>query len=213
MSKLRITLDAVKLLRSMVVSCGNIECFTAIKVLESVGDTVDFDVIAKVPDYTYRLKAFERLEKYAADNRLDVLDVYDVAAYFGGDFHISIMDEFTAHAGLARYFGEAAGLVTHVLLPLSDSKYINHEFTVVFRNTYCINPSEAGVPCFHLGLVVNVPLTAEQVQSILDMQYRNKTFTGYLVETPKVIDIPKEYYTALNCLVDRTGDAGVVGTN
>lgn len=204
MSNLRITLDAVKLLRSMVVSCGNIECFEAIKVLESVDNTVDFDTIAKVPNYSYRLKAFERLEKYAAEKKLNVLAVYDVAAYFGGDFHISIMDEFTAHAGLARYFGEAAGLVTHVLLPLSESKYINHEFEVEFRNTYCINPREIGVPCFHLGLVVNVPLTAKEVQSILEVQYKNQTFLGYLAATPEVIDIPHEYYTALNCLVSKS---------
>lgn len=204
--KLRITLGAVKLLRAMVVSCGNIDCFEAIKVLESVGQTIDFDVIAKVPDYTYRLKAFERLEKYARDNSLEVLEAYDVAAYFGGDFHISIMDEFTAHAGLSRYFGESVGLVTHVLLPLTGTTYTNHEFNVSFKGAYCLNPEEDGVPCFHLGLIVNVPLTKNQVHKILEAQYVNSIFRTYLEQLPPTIEIPKEYFIALNCLVDRSSE-------
>ena len=201
MPKLQITLGGIQLLRSMIVSCGNFDCFEAIAVLESVEGTVDFDTIAKIPNYSYRLKAFERLEKYAEENKVSTLGVYDVAAYFGGDFHINIMDEFSAHAGLARYFGESAGLVTHVLLPLTGNKYINHEFEIEFLGTYCINPDQNGVPCFHLGLVVNVPLTAEQVQTILETQYQNKVFRGYLKEMPRKLNIPPEYYTALNCLV------------
>jgi hypothetical protein len=204
MPKLQITLPAARLLRAMIVSCGNIDCFEAIKVLEKVDDTIDFDDISKIPDYSYRLKAFERLEKYAEDNRLTALSVYDVAAYFAGDYHISIMDEFSAHAGLARYFGESAGLVTHVLLPLVGTKYINQEYEIEFRNTYCINPDEPGIPCLHLGLVVNVDITQPEVRTILDGQYNNKIFREYLSETPAVIDIPKEYYTALNCLAIRS---------
>lgn len=206
MSKLRITSDAVRLLRSMIVSCGNINCFEAMKVLDSVDETVDYDLIAKVPNYSYRLKAFERLEKYAEMNHLETIELFDVACYFGGDYHISLMDEFAAHAVLARYLGEvgeAFGLVSHVLLPLEGTTYKNHEYQFDIQGAFHIDPSSPGIPCFHLGLIVNVPITEKQKDEILEVQYHNEVFREHLAELPPVINIPKEYYQALNCIAEK----------
>lgn len=217
MSELRITKPAVRLLRSMIVSCGNINCFEAMKVLDSVEGTIDYDAIAKIPSYSYRLKAFERLEKYAQINNLKLIDLFDVAMYFGGDYHISLFEEFAAHAVLARYLGEVGddfGLISHVLLPLTKSSslrgtkqssffYRNHEYEFEIKGAFHINPKSEGIPCFHLGLIVNVPLTDAEIDQILDVQYKNEVFREHLSALPEVIEIPKEYYQALNCIATK----------
>lgn len=206
MDSLQITKPAAELLRSMIVSCGNINCFEAMDVLENVSNTVEYDSIAKIPEYSYRLKAFERLEKYAELNHLSRIDVYDVAMYFGGEYHISVFDDFAHEGVLARYLGEVGedfGLVGHVLLPLVGMKYVNREFEIEIQGAFCINPGEPGVPCFHLGLIMNVPLELEQAKKILDTQYHNAVFLDHLRRLPKTITIPKEYFHALNCIVEK----------
>jgi hypothetical protein len=170
------------------------------KMLGAVKDTVPYDSIARIEGYGYRLRVFERLQHYANEQGLTTLDVGDVARYFGGVLHINIMAEHAGHAGLARFLGEAAGLVTHVLLPLEGKTYRNAGCEIVFENVCELNPGEPGVPCFHLGVVVNVPLAPTEVREILEAQASSKVFTDYLREVGPIVRIPKEYYYALNCL-------------
>jgi hypothetical protein len=209
-SNLQITKSACWLLRAMIVSCGNINCFEAMKNLEGVEGTVNYESIAKIPEYSYRLKAFERLEKFAELNNLTTIDLFDVAMYFGGDYHISVFEDFAHEGVLARYLGEVGehfGLVGHVLLPLERNCYMNKEFEFEIEGAFVINPDEAGVPCFHLGLIVNIPLADSQVNKLLEVQYNNETFHYHLEKLPKKIHIPREYFTALNCIAERSSSA------
>jgi|GEM_PF-1747379 len=198
-----ITCEAAKLIRSMVVSCGSTGCVATMKLLDSQTGTVPYDSISKIEGYSYRLKVFERLQHYANQEGLKTIEVADVARYFGGTLHIDIMCEHASHAGLARFLGEAAGLVTHVFLPLEGRTYRNAGQEIIFENTYELNPGKPGVPCFHLGVVINVPISASVVREILAEQAGSEAFVDYLKEIDSTIVIPEQYYYALNCLAHK----------
>jgi hypothetical protein len=204
MKDLLITPAGAHLLRSMVVSCGSVNCVETMRLLEQVGETTELGPLAKIEGYGYRLKAFERIYRFAAEQNLEIINAYEMAWYFGSNLHIKIMSENAGHAGLARFLGEAAGLVTHVLLPLNEqNEYVNADKRVKFNNVFYVNKNEPGIPCFHLGVVVNVPITKEQADSILREQANNSVFVEYLKELPDEINIPTEYYEAVYCLAKK----------
>jgi len=191
---------AAKLTRSMIVSCGSIGCVATMALLDQVQGTVPYDSIARIEGYGYRLKVFERLQYYANQQGLETIEVADVARYFGGRLHIDIMCEHAGHAGLARFLGEAAGLITHILLPLEENVYRNAGREIVFEDAYTLNPRESGIPCFHLGVIINVPIEATVAKEILAEQAASPAFVDYLAQVDSVVRIPNQYYQALNCL-------------
>lgn len=194
-----ITLGAAKVLLGMITSCGNYGCFRAIENLRQVTGTVSLASVG-MEDGQWLMAAFSRLKEFAVEEGITTLDTFDVARYFGGNMHIEIFRRHPS-AGLGEYLGPYAGLVSHVLLPLDpDMVYRNAGFEVGFAG-YEINynPKEKGVPCYHLGVVVNIPLTKHQVEVIKAEQKASKPFIEALSKLKGPIVPPTEYYKALTC--------------
>lgn len=205
MDDLLITPGGAKVLRAMIVSCGNSGCFEAIRDLEAVSKDLPLSAVALDADGNWRMSVFQRLGWFAADENLKLLDIFDIARYFGGQLHIEIIERLADHAGLGQFFGREIGLVTHVLLPLDGTKYQNGSFKLNFNKSIVFNPQEKGVPCYHLGVIVNIPLTKEQKNAILTEQATSKTFMSALRKTSgKTIEPPSEYLAALNCTVEKS---------
>jgi len=201
MKDLLITPGAAKVLREMIVCCGNSGCFEAIKVLKTVKKNVRFNKVALDKDGNWRMSVFQRLGWFATDENLSILDTSDIASYFGGRLHIEIIERLADHAGLGRYLGRNIGLVTHVLLPLSkDLSYHNGSFELKFTNPIILNPKEEGTPCYHLGTVAHIPLSKKEVAVILAKQLASPPFKRSLAKiSGQTIVPPPEYLIALNC--------------
>jgi hypothetical protein len=99
MKDLLITPAAAKLLRSMVVSCGSSNCFETMRLLDEVEETTELEPIAKIEGYGYRLKAFERIYRFAREQNLEVIDVFEMAWYFGSNLHIQIWPKMRGMQG------------------------------------------------------------------------------------------------------------------
>lgn len=197
-----ITALGAKALRAMIVSCGQAGCFRAIELLEAVTEDVPLNSIGIDEAGKWRMAAFARLSDYAQERGLGVLDYINVVEYFAGAKHIDIFSR-TPDAGMGKYVGPYAGLVSHVLLPLdSDLTYRNSKYKVGFDgHTVHFNPEETGVPCYHLGVVVNFPLTSQEVAKIKAEQLSAEPFRRALEKISDPIVPPVEYWEALNCTV------------
>jgi uncharacterized protein (DUF3820 family) len=200
-----ITPDGAKVLRAMIVSCGSAGCFEAVKNLEAVTETVPLSSVGMDASGHWLMAAFSRLKDFAVDEGVVELDTFDVARYFGGAMHIRIMDAISDHAGMGQYLGPYVGLVSHVLMPLTGGIYQNGALVVDLGGKYLtFNPNEKGVPCYHLGVVVNIPLSKEEVAIILADQAKSKAFTSAIAKLKGPIIPPDDYFQALTCTVNKS---------
>jgi hypothetical protein len=199
-----ITPAGAKVLRAMIVSCGSAGCFEAVKNLEAVAETSPLATVGMDAQGHWLMAAFSRLKDFAVDEGIGELDTFDIARYFGGAMHIRIMDAISDHAGMGQYLGPYVGLVSHVLMPLTDGVYRNGKLLVDFGGKYLtFNPEEPGVPCYHLGVVVNIPLTKAEVEVILEAQANSETFTSAIAKLKGPIIPPDDYFQALTCTVQK----------
>jgi hypothetical protein len=191
----------------MIVSCGSAGCFEAVKNLEGVTKTVPLTSVGMDKQGHWLMAAFSRLKDFAIEENVSNLDTFDIARYCGGAMHIRIMDAISDHAGMGQYLGPYVGLVSHVLMPLTDGVYRNGKLMVDFGGKYLtFNPEEPGVPCYHLGVVVNIPLTEAEVAVILDAQAKSKTFTSAIAKLKGPIIPPDDYFQALTCTVEKAAE-------
>lgn len=197
-----ITPQGAKVLRGMIVSCGSAGCFEAIRLLEGIRVRVPLTAVGLDQSGNWRMAAFSRLKDYAVAEGIRVLDAWEVIHYFGGRHHIDIMERIADHAGIGQYLGPHAGLVSHVALPLADGLYQNNEHTLSFGGQLLeYNPDEEGIPFYHLGVVVRVPLTNDQLSRIKAEQLESEAFTRALTKIADPIVPPPEYWEALTCTV------------
>ena len=202
MSDIMITPGGAKVLRAMIVSCGSAGCFAAIKLIEAVTEPVALTSVGLDASGHWHMAAFSRLKDYAVDRGLTLLDTYDIARYFGGQAHIDIIHAIADHAGLGEYLGPYVGLVSHVLLPLKEGAYRNVDLRVDFdARAIVVNPEDSGVPCYHLGAIVNIALSPKQVAEILAEQRKSEAFVTAVKKIKGPIVPPEEYWEALNCTV------------
>ncbi len=195
-----ITPRAAKVLGSMIVTCGTSGCFEAFHRLAGARSQVALSEIGTDGEGNWLMSVFQRLKWYAADESLEVLDTADIVRYFGGTLHIRIMEAISDHAGLGRYLGKNVGLVTHVLLPLKRRSYANEGYLITFARALELNPDDKGRPFYHLGAIVNIPVTKSVVNEVLEMQSKSEAFMSALSRIDGMtIEPPAEYLAGLNC--------------
>jgi hypothetical protein len=190
--------SGAKVLRAMIISCGNRECFKAAEILDSVTAEMPFLEVALNKEGAWHMKAHERLYNFCQKKKIRTINAFEAAWYFGGSEHIEIMKRYGGHAGLGEFLGADAGLVSHTLLPLgSELIYENSGKKIQFQKF--VDLGGDGVPCFHLGVVVRIPLSESEVSVIKDEQSANKDFMNALLKCGDTIVPPHEYFEALNC--------------
>ena len=194
-----ISSGAAKVLRAMIVSCGSSGCFEAVRDLANVDEKVSIEEIGLDKSGNWKMAVFQRLLWYAREEKIEEFSTFDMVCYFAGNLHIEIMSRISDHAGLGEYLGKDIGLVTHVLLPLEGDVYNNAGYSVRFKKAVEVNPKEKGYPCYHLGLIVNVDITQDQVARIKKIQAKNKDFVFALSKIKGAVSPPDEYFKALNC--------------
>lgn len=205
MDDIIITLAAIRVLVALIASCGTLGCKTSIGLLKSA--TTDMSLASLGIDESggWRMGVFDRLSTYAKKRGISTLDVIDVVSYFSGSDHI---EYFRVHpsAGMGEFVGPSAGLVTHVLLPLDpDLIYRNAGYEISFDGrTILYNKGASGTPCYHLGVVVNIPLTKDQVEGILAEQRASEPFMSALSKIKGPIVPTEEYWQALSSTVKAT---------
>ena len=199
-----ITPGGAAVLRAMIVSCGSVGCLTSIDLLGKVTKPVTLASLGLDDDGHWRMAAFSRLKDFAVDAGIESLDTFDVARYFGGNTHIEIFRRLP-EAGLGKFLGPYAGLVTHVLLPLSaDGTYQNGKMKVSFSGdipTY--SPSAKGVSCYHLGTISRIPLTEAEIAAVKAEQAASEPFVTAVAKIKGPIVLPENYLTALTCTVNK----------
>lgn len=189
--------DGAGVMKGMIGSCANIlECERTIADLAAVTAPVPLRQVGERPDGTWR-SAFKRLDGFAAANNLESLGAFEVAWYFGSAKHVEIMQRSGGYRRFGDSLGFAKGLVSHVLLPLNEAlEYQNLGCTVRFENLVDPQPSAQGVPCYHLGYVIRIPLSAEQVQQIKADQASSGEFVEALKRIKDPIKTPEAEYQA-----------------
>jgi hypothetical protein len=187
-------------LASMVLSCGNItDCQEMMRKLSVISVTVPLDAIGIRADGTW-YTPFRRLHDFASEWGIKKIGAYEVVAYFGSDNHAQIMQGAGA-AKIGQYLGQDVGLVCHVAMPLDkDLVYRNKEATLSFTNFLDLGGS--GVPIYHLGAIVRLPIGPEQIEAVLGEQRESKLFWEALSRiSGSEIELPPEYLEGV-CLTN-----------
>ncbi len=198
MKNIKITPKAAQLLRAMIVSCGNLDCFDSVQLLHAIRSVVDYSPIAQKVDGTWRMRVFERLFNFVVEQKETVITSNLVAWYFGGQYHIEIMYRLGGHAGLGEYLGAATGLITHTLLPLDkEYNYKNKQIALQFANY--VDLGGEGAPFYHLGVVVRAKIDSKIIETIKEEQAKSEHFLNAVSKINEPIKIPAEYFEALNC--------------
>jgi hypothetical protein len=193
-----LTVEAAKVLVALIASCGTLGCKTSIGLLKSVSQDVSLASIGLDENGGWRMGVFSRLFEFSKERDLKKIDTSELVSYFSGTFHI---EYFRRHpgAGLGNYIGPDAGLVTHVLLPLdSDFVYRNQGFELSLgKEAVFYNKKEVGIPCYHLGVIINLPISEHQKEVILAEQANSKPFMAALAKVKGPIVPPADYLIAL----------------
>lgn len=188
-----------KVLAAMITSCGSLDCRETTKLLLAVEDSVTLFSVGMKEDKMWRLAAFERIYRFCQKHKITELGEWEIAWYFGSDFHVDEMLR-GGYRKLGDYLGYDKGLVAHILLPLNESlEYENLGKKVLFEDMLFLNPGEEGIPCYHLGLVVNIPLSQDQVKKIKESQADSKEFKESLLKITDSIKPPRNYLEGLKC--------------
>lgn len=188
-----------KVLAAMITSCGSLDCRETTKLLMTVEEPVDLLSVGMKENGMWRLAAFERIYRFCQKHNLSELSEWEIAWYFGSDFHVEEMLR-GGYRKLGDYLGYDIGLVAHLLLPLEkDLSYLNLDKKITFEDMLFLNPEEEGVSCYHLGLVVNIPLTDAQVAKIKESQGSSREFKESLLKISNSIRPPRNYLEGLKC--------------
>jgi len=188
-------------LETMVLSCGNIvDCQEMMRKLSNVRVTVPLEAIGTRSDGTW-YTPFWRLNEFAHEWGIEKIGAYEVVAYFGSGKHAEIMQGAGA-AKIGQYLGQDIGLVTHVAMPLGeDLVYRNGDRELRFANH--LDLGGQGVPIYHLGAIVRLPISPEQVEAILEEQRTSPLFWEALKRISRTeIELPPEYLEGV-CLTNQ----------
>jgi hypothetical protein len=189
--------DAARLVREMLGSCGNQSCDEVMAKLGLARVPISLTGFMDRESGSWMKPVFGSLQGYARTEGLYSLGVREVARYFGGKHHIEAMIRKASRSNLGMILGLDAGLVLDVLLPLVDGEYHNGRWQLDMGDFIVANPKEEGVPCYHRGLVVNLPLTPDDVIEILGEQQASEEFAAAIERLKGPIVLPPEYLEAL----------------
>lgn len=181
---------------AMMEICGMVDCRPVVDAVRNAKGKVALSEIGAMPDGKL-YQPFDRLNTYAQANDLMELGTNEVAAYFGSGLHAEIMLR-GGYRRLGQYLGRELGLVTHMLLPISeDGVYKNGGYVLKFDNL--IMPKKEDFPLFcHLGVGVRFDLTKQEIQAILADQLRSKALVRALKKVNgQTVVIPDEYRKAV----------------
>lgn len=202
MKRVFLTPQGARALETMVLSCGNIaDCRDMMRKLSHIRANVSLDAIGRLPSGRWYVP-FERLYAFSLDWGIERIGAYEVVAYFGSNKHAEIMRGAGA-AKIGQYLGQDVGLVAHVAMPLDgDLVYRNCGHELRFTNH--LDLGGQGVPIYHLGAIVRLPLDPEQVKAILDEQRNSQLFWEALMRISGTeIELPAEYLEGV-CLTNET---------
>lgn len=187
------------LLYWMLGSCGGDSCSPAMAKLKITKVSTALSSFTDSESGQWLKPVFGALQGYAIDEGISQLGAREVARYFGSQRHIDAMVPKVTHqqSSLAVMMGWDAGLVLDVLLPLIDGHYQNGGVDLDLGDYVVVNPDDKGVPCYHRGLVVNLPLTPRDVMKILEEQHRSHIFMEALRRLKSPVKLPAEYLEAL----------------
>lgn len=194
--------DGAKLVREMLGSCGNKACDEVMHKLSLARIPISLTDFVDRESGQWLKPVFGSLKAYAKTEGIHYLGASEVARYFGGKHHIEGMIRKAAgtHEGvnnLAVLMGYNAGLVLDVLLPLTDGYYRNGNWFLDMGDYVIANPETEGVPCYHRGLVVNIPLAPDNVLGMLEEQRESKEFGAAIKRLKSPIQLPSEFLEAL----------------
>lgn len=194
--------DAARFVREMLSSCGNKSCDEAMSKLGLARAPISLSSFIDRESGSWMKPVFGSLQGFANDEGLYSLGVREVVRYFSGKHHIEAMIRKATHAepgisNISVLMGLDAGLVLDVLLPLNDGHYRNGGYDIDLGEFVTVNPDVPGVPCYHRGLVVNVPLAPAEVADILGEQSRVADFMAALSRLKSPIQLPPNYLEAL----------------
>jgi hypothetical protein len=183
-------------------SCGSNSCDEAVHKLGLARVPVPLSDFHDRKSGQWLKPVFGSLKAYAQTEGIHHLGASEVARYFGGKHHIEGMIRKAMNTGpgisnISALMGLDAGLVLDVLLPLTDGCYRNGDWVLDMGEYVIANPDVKGVPCYHRGLVVNIPLTADDVLAILKEQRESKEFGAAIERLKSPIQFPPEYLEAI----------------
>lgn len=194
--------DGAWTLGSMILSCGEIDsCHVMLDRLKGVTCNVPFRSIGEKPDGSW-YNPFRSVHEFLEERmpKITVIGAYEVAATFGSSIHAEakLRDQVSTIKSL---MGPDLGFLLHVGMPLEeDLAYRNKGLTLRVREL--VEVGSEGTPFSHLGAVVRLPLTEEQVSKILDDQASCGAFMEALAKYDgQTIELPHKYVeaTRMNC--------------
>jgi len=198
---LEITPGGTGVVRDMTLSCGNpVDCRKTLAVLESVRETVPLETIAVKEDGSWRI-ALKRLHDFVISERpkeVEVIDEFEAALYFGSGNHVEIMLR-GGWQRLGYYLGLDGGLVTHVLLPISENGVYSNAGRQLKLSGW-VDRGGDGQPFYHLGVLTRLSLSKSQIEMIKAEQAKSAPFMAALTRLEgSVIETPEEYLDGLRC--------------
>lgn len=173
--------DGARVIDSMVLSCGNIvDCEVMRHRLKYIRVNVPLDAIGKGQNGVW-FGPFLRLFEFCQNQtpKIELIDGFQVVRNFAGDAHATHVLRSGSYIKFGQFLGEDLGVLTHIALILDK----NHTFRIENREVKIKNYVDLGgngIPVYHLGTVVRVPLTDEQVTQIKSEQRQSKTLWKYL---------------------------------
>ena len=197
-----LTPDGAKLVHAMLGSCAADSCDVAMSRLSLVRVSTALQVFTDPESGSWQKPVFGSLQAYALAEGYYELGVKEVARYFAGRHHIEAMIRKATHtepgiSNISVLMGLDAGLVLDVLLPLNDGHYQNGGHDLDLGEFVVVSPESSGVPCYHRGLVVKVPLSPAEVADILEEQGQVAEFMAALSRLKSPVQLPPNYLEAL----------------
>lgn len=115
-------------------------------------------------------KLFDRLERFGRERGICHFGEVELVRYFASHIHAEEILHCANKTEFGKTQGEAAGLVAHVLLPLTEGRYQNGEIDFAVDGFVFNSEGLGTVQCLHSGLIIHLSLDDEVVEGLLREQ-------------------------------------------